>query len=120
MILDVAALQNLAVLEVNDKSLDSIKGSLIRYLDKTSTPFGKRLMKIWVCYPLLNRELINERLDAITELHKKKLLSKTGEIISDLPDLERLSMKFYIYTKKSISKNTCMKLLEEFNIYLIL
>ena len=45
LILDIAALQNLAVLEVNDKTLDNIKGSLIGYLDKTSTPFGKRLMK---------------------------------------------------------------------------
>ena len=45
MILDVTALENLAVLEVNDKNLESIKGSLIGYLDKTSTPFDKRLMK---------------------------------------------------------------------------
>lgn len=51
MLLDGAALTNLEVLLSTD---GDEQGSLFKYLNRTNTSFGKRLLKEWVCAPLLN------------------------------------------------------------------
>ena len=44
------------------------RGSLLWLLDHTKTAMGGRLMRSWVAHPLLNMAMINERLDAVSEL----------------------------------------------------
>ena len=44
------------------------RGSLLWLLDHTKTAMGGRLMRSWVVHPLLNMAMINERLDAVSEL----------------------------------------------------
>lgn len=45
-----------------------VSGSLFSYLDKTVTNFGKRMLKNWICAPLMDIARIEERLDAIEDL----------------------------------------------------
>jgi len=65
MLLDGTALTNLEVLLSTD---GEEKGSLFKFLNRTSSPGGKRLLKDWVCAPLLQPKEINARLDAVGEL----------------------------------------------------
>lgn len=46
----------------------AVQGTLLKHLDHTRTPFGKRLMKKWVCAPLADIAAINERLDALEDI----------------------------------------------------
>lgn len=42
--------------------------SLFAILDHTKTPFGQRLLRRWVAKPLLQREQLQERVDAVDDL----------------------------------------------------
>ena len=76
MILDSQAIEHLELIE-DHKSLIPIPGvnqntaqkTLFHYIDHTKTDFGKRLLKKWLLAPLVNIEMINERLDAIEDLN---------------------------------------------------
>lgn len=46
-----------------------IEGSLLHFIDKTVTPFGKRMLKNWLCAPLIDLDRINDRFDSIEDLH---------------------------------------------------
>lgn len=87
--LDGAALTNLEVLLSSD---GGEVGSLWRFLDKTSTPYGKRLLRDWTCAPLLNGAEIEQRLDAVEELIGP--LSEVETVVraklKRVPDLEKL------------------------------
>lgn len=41
---------------------------MFKYLDKTVSFFGKRMLKSWICAPLMDIEKISDRLDAIEDL----------------------------------------------------
>ena len=89
MLLDSSTLRNLELIRnIKDGSL---RGTLFSVLDKTVTAMGSRLLKKWIKEPLLNKEILNKRLDAITELNRSVI--KREEIIALLEnvyDLERL------------------------------
>ena len=57
MILDAITLRNLDILP--DPSNPSMN-SLFQYIDHTVTPFGKRLLKEWLCKPLYQIDAINK------------------------------------------------------------
>lgn len=50
------------------------EGTLLKYLDHTITPFGKRLMRKWVCAPLIDIAAINQRLDALEDIQNFPLM----------------------------------------------
>ncbi|USB34874.1 DNA mismatch repair protein MutS [Paenibacillus sp. YPG26] len=89
MILDPFTRRNLELVEtVRERSK---KGSLLWLLDRTETSMGARLLRRWIDKPLLQRSLIEERLEAVEKLHagyilREDLREKLGEIY----DLERL------------------------------
>jgi len=62
MVLDATALSALEILETLE---GSYKGSLLEFLDQTSTPFGSRLLKQWLCAPLYDVNDIGQRQDAV-------------------------------------------------------
>eukprot|EP00958_Prasinococcus_capsulatus_P028491 scaffold6844_cov357-Prasinococcus_capsulatus_cf.AAC.3 len=64
--LDGPTLFNLELIENNIDGGE--KGSLLSYVDRTVTPYGKRLLRRWLCHPLRNAAMINARLDAVEEL----------------------------------------------------
>ena len=70
MTMDSQALQHLEILEVQGRTKNMVEGSLLHFLDRTKTPFGKREMKRWLCAPLYDIEDITNRQDAIEDLIK--------------------------------------------------
>ena len=89
MLLDSSTIRNLELLKnIRD---NSSRGTLLSVLDKTVTAPGARLLKKWIKEPLLVKEAILQRLDAVEALHKNIIARE--EIISLLQetyDLERL------------------------------
>ncbi len=86
--LDASTVTNLELIQTLDGNR---KGSLLSLLDQTRTGMGGRLLKSWLLAPLLNREEIKRRLDAVESLkldvpRHDRLMRKLGEI----HDLERL------------------------------
>jgi len=89
MALDINARRNL---EITEKMRDKTKkGTLLWVLDKTSTSMGGRMLRRWLNDPLIDKEEIINRLDAVEEL--KNSLMLRGELIENLKkvyDIERL------------------------------
>ena len=88
------------------------KGTLLNLLDKTCTAMGGRLLRNWVEQPLLSREEINSRLDAVAELVQNRI---TGITLSDELDgvyhLERLLSKV---SYRNLNARDCLALCESF------
>lgn len=83
--------QTLSNLEIFNNNADGGKeGTLFKYLDNCTTPFGKRLLRRWICHPLRSAREINYRLDAVEELMARpEIASPILERLRKLPDLER-------------------------------
>lgn len=62
MVLDATALSAIEVVETLEGRHD---GSLLSFLDHTSTPMGYRLLRQWVCAPLYDLDDIHQRQDAV-------------------------------------------------------
>ncbi|KAK1221756.1 DNA mismatch repair protein msh6 [Marasmius sp. AFHP31] len=88
LVLDGQTLAHIEVLLNNEGTED---GSLLKLLSRCSTPFGKRLFRIWLCMPLRNATDINARLDAVEDLMNHPTFeSAFMAIAKGLPDLERV------------------------------
>uniref|UniRef100_A0AAR5Q4R4 DNA mismatch repair protein n=1 Tax=Dendroctonus ponderosae TaxID=77166 RepID=A0AAR5Q4R4_DENPD len=91
---------------INNLSLLGGKGTLQKTLDFCKTPFGKRLLPLWICRPLCNVEKINLRLDAVKELFENpQKLKACQEVLKTMPDLERQVAKIHTYGNKFCSTN---------------
>ncbi|KAG7462668.1 hypothetical protein MATL_G00187230 [Megalops atlanticus] len=94
MVLDGVTLANLEVLQ--NGSTGGTEGTLLERLDSCCTPFGKRLLKQWLCAPLCNPTSIADRLDAVEDLMAAPAqASEVTELLKKLPDLERLLSKIH-------------------------
>ncbi|KAG8584178.1 hypothetical protein GDO81_008715 [Engystomops pustulosus] len=94
MVLDGVTLTNLEILQNGTNG--STEGTLLERLDTCFTPFGKRLLKQWLCAPLCNPFSINDRLNAVEDLMAiPGKVSEVGELLKKLPDLERLLSKIH-------------------------
>ncbi|EKM83024.1 hypothetical protein AGABI1DRAFT_34226 [Agaricus bisporus var. burnettii JB137-S8] len=86
------AANTLINLEIYKNTTDgTTKGSLLEVLDKTQTKFGARLLKSWIGRPLVDRNALQERVDAVREIRdsdseKLEMLRRT---LKGLPDLAR-------------------------------
>ncbi|MDD4563725.1 MAG: DNA mismatch repair protein MutS [Candidatus Nanoarchaeia archaeon] len=89
MYLDNSTIRNLELTKniIND----SRDATLLSVIDKTITPMGKRLLKKWITSPLIEKEKIIERLDAVEEL-KNNLIYRHDlrECLKNVYDIERL------------------------------
>ena len=68
------------------------KGSLLWLMDHTRTKMGKRLLRDWIGRPLVNVDLLEERLDAVTEIKDNASLTLEklkGLFKGSIPDLGR-------------------------------
>ncbi|KAK7902181.1 hypothetical protein WMY93_018950 [Mugilogobius chulae] len=93
MVLDGVTLANL---EIFQNGSGGSEGTLLEVLDTCSTPFGKRLLKQWLCAPLCNAKSIRDRLDAVEDLMGAQAqASEVSELLKKLPDLERLLSKIH-------------------------
>ena len=89
MHLDLNARRNLELFETMRNK--EKKGSLLWVLDKTKTAMGKRLLRSWICQPLLNPAPITRRHDAVEELVNNAVLrDDLANELRGIPDIERL------------------------------
>ncbi|XP_069811021.1 DNA mismatch repair protein Msh6 [Dendropsophus ebraccatus] len=94
MVLDGVTLTNLEILQNGTNG--SMEGTLLEKMDTCFTPFGKRLLKQWLCAPLCNPFSINDRLNAVEDLMAiPGKVAEVGELLKKLPDLERLLSKIH-------------------------
>lgn len=94
MVLDGVTIANLEIFQ--NSFTGGIEGTLLERLDTCSTPFGKRLLKQWLCAPLCNPSLIKDRLVAIEDLMSVPAqVAEATELLKKIPDLERLLSKVH-------------------------
>ncbi|UZJ52175.1 hypothetical protein CBS101457_001495 [Exobasidium rhododendri] len=88
MILDAQSLTHLNVL-INEQG--DGEGTLLQLVNRAVTPFGKRLMKVWLLSPLAKIESIQHRQDAVEEFIRDSTLPDTFDAFAkSLPDIERI------------------------------
>jgi DNA mismatch repair protein MutS len=89
MILDSSTRRNLELCEtLREKNK---RGSLLWVLDKTKTAMGARLLRKYVEQPLIEKEEIQARLDAVEELKNNAITrEEIREYLNPVYDLERL------------------------------
>ena len=105
MIMDYQAISNLEIIETQLDPKNPETGSLLEYLNKAQTPFGRRLMKNWILNPLCNINDINERFDMVDDLiNNEELIIKIRNALCKWPDIERKCSKFYKFAMDSNSK----------------
>lgn len=65
-------------------------GTLLQLLERCTTPFGKRLFRIWLTVPLLKVASIETRLDAVEDImNHNDFSSSFNKLVQRIPDLER-------------------------------
>ncbi|WP_368236043.1 DNA mismatch repair protein MutS [Clostridium perfringens] len=89
MTIDLSSRRNLELTEnLREKSK---KGSLLWVLDKTETSMGSRMLRRWIEEPLVNKEKITLRLNAVEELFNDLSLNDSlKESLHDIYDIERI------------------------------
>lgn len=89
MIIDSSTRRNLELVETLREKQK--RGSLLWVLDKTKTAMGARTLRSFVEQPLINREEIEKRQDAIEELNQSVITrEELREYLNPIYDLERL------------------------------
>ncbi len=92
MLLDSSTVRNLELTEtIREKSK---RGSLLWVLDKTKTAMGARLLRSYMEQPLIDYEMINQRLEAVSQLKDNMITrEEIREYLNPIYDLERLMSK---------------------------
>lgn len=89
MLIDSSSRRNLELCETLREKQK--KGSLLWVLDKTRTAMGARTLRKYVEQPLIDKEMIIKRLDAVEELKKEAIArEEIREYLSPVYDMERL------------------------------
>ncbi|MGB4786324.1 MAG: DNA mismatch repair protein MutS, partial [Candidatus Acidiferrum sp.] len=97
LVLDPVSVRNLELLApifTEEAARAAAPTTLIAALDVTVTGMGARLLRSWMLRPLIDREAIDARLDAVTHLVQQTVVR--GEIRKELKgilDLERLTSR---------------------------
>ncbi|WP_042122052.1 DNA mismatch repair protein MutS [Paenibacillus senegalensis] len=89
MVMDPFTRRNLELVEtVRDRSK---KGSLLWLLDRTVTAMGARMLRRWIEKPLMNKQSIEDRLEAVECLHNQMIVREDiRSQLKEVYDLERL------------------------------
>ena len=121
MQLDLTTRKNLEILESNREKTK--KGSLLWVLDKTVTAMGGRCLRKWIESPLLSKEDIEKRQDALEILMKDNInRNEIQDVLKTIYDIERLISKIVgananarelIALKNSLKKLPNLKVLIE-------
>ena len=90
MTLDSIAVRNLELVKNNAEG--KRYGSLLWLLDKTKTGMGARKLASLILNPLLNKEKIQKRLDAVEELANATVVRMgLADILAQMQDIERMA-----------------------------
>ena len=104
--LDTNSRRNLELTEtLRDKTK---KGSLLWVLDRTNTAMGARRLRKWLDQPLINKILIDQRLEAVEELKNNTSSHEDlKDVLVDIYDIERLVGKI---SSKNVNAKELMSL----------
>ncbi|MDF2843891.1 MAG: mutS [Herbinix sp.] len=92
MLLDSSTVRNLELTQTMREKTK--KGSLLWVLDKTKTAMGARLLRSYMEQPLIDLEMINQRLEAVSQLKDNMITrEEIREYLNPIYDLERLMSK---------------------------
>jgi len=104
--LDAATLANLEILDSRDAGRP--RASLWSVINCTRTAMGARALRRWITRPLVNREAIFERHDAVDELTRSRaILEQMTARLARIADLERLVSRI---TLRSATPRECLTL----------
>ncbi|ODV67102.1 mismatch repair ATPase MSH6 [Hyphopichia burtonii NRRL Y-1933] len=111
MLLDGITLNNLEIL--NNSFDGGDQGTLFKLLNRSITPFGKRVLKHWILHPLMNVNEINERYNSIEYLMNENPEFRVSLecMLTGLPDLERLLARVH---SKTLRFKDFVKVVESF------
>jgi len=97
MLLDSSTRRNLELTETLREKQK--RGSLLWVLDKTRTAMGARCLRGYLEQPLIDKDLITQRLDAIEKLNEQMVnRDELREYLGPIYDLERLVTKISLKT----------------------
>lgn len=89
LMLDAATVRNLELLKNTQDS--SSAGTLFALLDHAATAMGSRTLKKWLSRPLIKKESIEQRLDAVDLFMKQKEFKDSSKVhLKNIGDLERI------------------------------
>ena len=83
MVLDEATVRNLELFQTAHTA--QFQGSLLSVIDKTITSMGGRCLRRWLMLPLLDKEKISQRLNAVADLKKESTLIKNLQENQKIP-----------------------------------
>ncbi|KHJ98645.1 MutS domain V protein [Oesophagostomum dentatum] len=98
MILDGITLDNLNLVPGDHSDVQSASLSLYSTVNKCQTPFGKRLLRQWICAPTCDLNELKARQEAVEWLMSPpaaRFAEKASELLRKVPDLERLLQKIH-------------------------
>lgn len=89
LVLDAATQRNLELVKNNHDG--SRKHTLLSVIDRAITPMGSRMLKKWLLSPLVKKQAIEQRQDALAFLVKEiALAQKLAQHLQQIGDLERI------------------------------
>ena len=92
MLIDSSSRRNLELVETMREKQK--RGSLLWVLDKTKTAMGARMLRSYIEQPLINKEEIIKRQDAIEELNNCMIdREELREYLNPVYDMERIMTK---------------------------
>src|SRR5579862_4543718 len=94
LVLDIVTVRNLELVApiFFEEATRGSSTTLLSALDETTTGMGARLLRQWILRPQVNREEIEQRLDAVEELRSHTVLrEEIRHNLSGVQDLERLA-----------------------------
>lgn len=70
------------------------EGTLLSVMSRTATPMGQRMLREWLLAPLLQKQAIEHRLDAVMVLVRDAIgRAKLREVLDGVRDIDRLASK---------------------------
>ncbi|GEA62467.1 DNA mismatch repair protein MutS [Vibrio comitans] len=93
VILDAATRRNLEITQNLSGGLDN---TLAEVLDHTATAMGSRMLKRWLHQPTREVSVLNNRLDAISELIEQGLFPELNQTLKQIGDIERIVARLAI------------------------
>ena len=97
MRIDGASRRNLEI-ETNLSGAEG--GTLLSLLDRCSNPMGSRLLRRWLHSPLLDRDLIRARLEAVEAITDRHLQEDVFAICKQIGDMERVVARIALQTAR--------------------
>jgi len=68
------------------------QNTLYNVLNKSSTAMGKRNLRRWIIYPLINKDKLNDRLNSVDKFYQNPILVNDIDLIlNKISDIERIA-----------------------------